>query len=72
MGFDLTFGFFFPQIFSVDFYIVVSFVLRVAKHVKARIIHKLSRKKYKGPSITLGTFRAEGIFNWHLQKERYF
>lgn len=30
---------------KVDFYIVVSFVPRVAKQVKARIIHKLSRKK---------------------------
>lgn len=45
MGFDLTFGLFFPHISSVDFYIVVSFVLWVVKHAKAHTKHNLSREK---------------------------
>lgn len=66
MGFDLTIGFFFPHISSVDFCFVVSFVLKVAKYVKVHTKHNLSRERYKGSGITVGAFRLESTVSWHL------
>lgn len=70
MGFDLTFCFFFPHISSVDFYTVVSIVLRVAKR-QSNTNHNRSREKEKDSGMTVGIFRLEGIFSSHLQNEQY-